>query len=93
MADSIDMKNIIAYRLQTHHLDTKVLMKDLAEAAGACGLQNSPPGAWETALFNRLRMCLFPGYRTRCTGKRALCRPGAIGEFRRFFLRIRRICF
>lgn len=54
MADSIDMKNIIAYRLHSHHLDTKVLMKDLAEAAGACGLQNSPPGAWETALFNRL---------------------------------------
>ena len=54
MADSIDTNNIIAYRLHSHHLDTKSPMKDLTESAGACGLQNSPPGAWETALFNRL---------------------------------------
>jgi hypothetical protein len=54
LADSIDTYNIIAYRLHSHHLDTKVPAKDLTEAAGACGLQNSPPGAWETALFNRL---------------------------------------
>ena len=26
-------------------------------AAGACGLQNSPPGSWELALFNRVADC------------------------------------
>ena len=29
-------------------------------AAGACGVQNSPPGAWETALFNRVEGCTLP---------------------------------
>ena len=29
-------------------------------AAGACGVQNSPPGAWETARFNRVEGCTLP---------------------------------
>lgn len=32
-------------------------MDGMLDAAGACGLQNTPPGAWETALFNRLDGC------------------------------------
>lgn len=40
-----------------HHLDKKIPPESILEAAGACGLQNSPPGAWETALFNRLEGC------------------------------------
>ena len=52
---------IRAYRLRAHHLDKKIPMTGLLAAAGACGVQNSPPGAWETALFNRLKGCTLQG--------------------------------
>lgn len=45
------------YRLHINHLDKKVPMDEMLNAAGVCGLQNTPPGAWETALFNRLEGC------------------------------------
>ena len=48
---------IRAFRLRAHHLDQKLPPSALTQAAGACGLQNSPPGAWETALFNRVEGC------------------------------------
>ena len=38
-----DAEKIRAYRLHAHHLDEKVPPSGLWEAAGACGLQNSPP--------------------------------------------------
>lgn len=45
------------FRLKSHHLDTAYSLSDIPELAGACGLQNSPPGAWETALYNRVPDC------------------------------------
>ena len=45
---------ILAHRLHAHHLDTPLPPGQLTQAAGACGLQNSPPGAWETAAFLRV---------------------------------------
>lgn len=48
------------YRLAAHHLDRRYLVSQLLEAAGVCGVQNSPPGAWETALFARLRGVTLP---------------------------------
>ena len=39
------------FRLHRRRLDARLDTVDVLEAAGACGLQNSPPGAWETALF------------------------------------------
>lgn len=53
----IEPSQIRSFRLRTHHLDRKIPLAGLCDAAGACGLQNSPPGAWETALFNRLEGC------------------------------------
>ncbi|WP_343209423.1 winged helix DNA-binding domain-containing protein [Anaerolentibacter hominis] len=50
-------ENIRSYRLRAHHLDQKVSFSGLTDAAGACGLQNSPPGAWESALFHRVEGC------------------------------------
>ncbi|WP_195267572.1 winged helix DNA-binding domain-containing protein [Eubacterium sp. 1001713B170207_170306_E7] len=54
---NIETEQIRNHRLRAHHLDKKQPMTGLTAAAGACGLQNSPPGAWETALFNRLEGC------------------------------------
>ncbi len=52
-----NVEQIRSLRLHAHHLDRKLPPAGMKEAAGACGLQNSPPGAWETALFNRLEGC------------------------------------
>ena len=49
-----DVTQIRMFRLHSHHLDREYGKSDLFDIAGACGLQNSPPGAWETALFNRI---------------------------------------
>lgn len=54
---NIECGNIRGFRLRAHHLDHKYPLHQLSAAAGACGLQNSPPGAWETALFHRLEGC------------------------------------
>ena len=48
------------YRLAVHHLDRRYPVSQLLAAAGVCGLQNSPPGAWETALFARLQGVTLP---------------------------------
>ena len=53
----LTMEQIRAFRLRSHHLDRELPLSRLEEAAGACGLQNSPPGAWETAMFQRLEGC------------------------------------
>lgn len=54
---NISHTQIRSYRLHAHSLDKKIPSSRLLDAAGACGLQNSPPGAWETALYNRLEGC------------------------------------
>ena len=52
---------IRAFRLAGHHLDRRLPAGGLEEAAGACGVQNSPPGAWESALFLRVEGCTRDG--------------------------------
>ena len=51
----LSARQIRAHRLRAHHLDQKYPFGELLTVAGTCGLQNSPPGAWETALYNRLQ--------------------------------------
>ncbi|PWM54471.1 hypothetical protein, partial [Dielma fastidiosa] len=50
----LTMEQIRYYRLHAHHLDRFYEPSDLMSVTSACGLQNTPPGAWETALFNRI---------------------------------------
>lgn len=45
------------FRLHSHHLDAPHPLSSLHLLAGACGFQNSPPGAWETAAFCRIPSC------------------------------------
>lgn len=45
------------FRLRAHHLDTWYRRAGTETLAGACGFQNSPPGAWENALHNRIQDC------------------------------------
>jgi hypothetical protein len=48
------MEQIRQFRLHAHHLDTWYPRAAIEDVAGACGFQNSPPGAWESALHNRI---------------------------------------
>lgn len=41
------------YRVQAHHLDQRVPADRLVAVVGVVGMQNTPPGAWEQAVFNR----------------------------------------
>ncbi|MDL2225659.1 winged helix DNA-binding domain-containing protein [Eubacteriales bacterium OttesenSCG-928-M02] len=52
--DNISLENIRQFRLHTHHLDTWYEREYLLPIVSACGLQNSSPGAWETAVHNRI---------------------------------------
>ncbi len=56
----LSARQIRAHRLRAHHLDQKYPFGELLAVAGSCGLQNSPPGAWETAAFCRLKNCTLP---------------------------------
>ena len=56
----LSARQIRAHRLRAHHLDQKYPFCELLTVAGTCGLQNSPPGAWETAAFCRLKNCTLP---------------------------------
>lgn len=51
------LEQIRNFRLHSHHLDAKYELADIESIAGACGLQNTPPGVWETALYNRIPDC------------------------------------
>ena len=44
----------VAFRLHGHYLDERLPAKELLRAAGACGLQATPPGAAALALHARL---------------------------------------
>ena len=53
-------RQVLAHRLHAHHLDAPLPAGGLLRAAAACGLQNSPPGAWETAAFLRVEGACLP---------------------------------
>lgn len=52
---TLSRQQVRLFRLHAHHLDTWYSLQDALHIAGACGLQNSPPGEWEAALHNRIR--------------------------------------
>ena len=68
-----------ALRLRRHHLDRPLPSGALVEAAAGCGVQNSPPGAWETALWNRVEDVTLPQLEQALNGEKTLLRPGASG--------------
>ena len=59
VADRVSKGEAIAFRLGAHHLTERLGEGGLLDAAGRCGIQNSPPGSvWavgtEIHLVNRL---------------------------------------
>ena len=53
----LSAEQIRLFRLHAHHLDAVCPESETSALVGACGMQNSPPGTWETALFNRMPTC------------------------------------
>lgn len=52
--EALQPEQIRYFRLQSHHLDQGYKNSEAVSLAGACGFQNSPPGAWESALHFRM---------------------------------------
>ena len=48
------VEQIRNFRLRSHHVDAWYAPCDVAAVVGACGMQNTPPGAWEASLHNRI---------------------------------------
>ncbi|MBP2327010.1 hypothetical protein JOF56_007395 [Kibdelosporangium banguiense] len=55
MADKVSKSDVIAFRLSAHNLTERLDNKGLLEAAGSCGVQNSPPGSALLALHARVK--------------------------------------
>ena len=55
MAEKVSTSEVIAFRLNAHHLTERVGPDQLLEAAGRCAIQNSPPGSALLALHARVR--------------------------------------
>lgn len=60
-AVQVTAEQVRRYRLAVHHLDHPCPPEQMLSAAGVCGFQNSPPGAWETAAFVRMPQCTRSG--------------------------------
>ena len=67
-----------AFRLRRHHLDRPLPSGGLVEAAAGCGVQNSPPGAWETALWNRVEGVTLPQLEQALYGEKTLLQAWSI---------------
>lgn len=55
MADRVTKGDVIAFRLNAHNLTERLGKRGLLEAAGNCGVQNSPPGSALLALHARVK--------------------------------------
>jgi len=55
VADEVSKGDVIAFRLGAHHLTERLGENGLLDAAGPCGIQNSPPGSALLALHARVR--------------------------------------
>jgi hypothetical protein len=55
VADRVSKGEVIAFRLGAHHLTERLGEGRLLDAAGRCGIQNSPPGSALLALHARVR--------------------------------------
>jgi len=53
-AATVRTDDVVALRLQAHHLDRRRPLDDLHDVVGACGVQNSPPGSALLALHARV---------------------------------------
>jgi len=49
----VTRNDVVAFRVRAHHLSHGSRARDLVDAAGACGVQNSPPGSGLLALHAR----------------------------------------
>ena len=71
-------EQVRALRLRRHHLDRLLPSGGLVEAAAVCGVQNSPPGAWETALWNRVEGVTLPQLEQALYGEKTLLQAWSI---------------
>lgn len=69
---------VIAYRLRAHHLDQRLPADRMLQAAGACAVQNSPPGSALLALSARVAEVTADGFDTLVADDRTLLQTWAM---------------
>lgn len=70
--EEVSVEQVRNFRLRSHHLDARRPVAEVSAVVGACGMQNTPPGAWETALFNRVAGCRMEDTRRLLEEERTL---------------------
>ena len=71
-------EQVRALRLRRHHGDPARPPGALGAPAAGCGVQNSPPGAWETALWNRVEDVTLPQLEQALNGEKTLLQAWSI---------------
>ena len=75
---NVTVEQIRRFRLQSHHLDRWYERSQVEAVVGGCGMQNSPPGAWQLALANRIAACTPEWMRTLLEEERTLLQAWSI---------------
>lgn len=79
--DRVSRDDVVAFRLRAHHLAERLGPDGLLEAAGRCGLQNSPPGSALLALNARVHGLTLERWREAVADEKSLlqtwCMRGA----------------
>lgn len=74
VVDRVSRRDVVAFRLRAHHLADRVAGDRLLAAAGACGVQDSPPGSALLALNARVRNLTQEQVAGAVAGDRSLLR-------------------
>jgi hypothetical protein len=74
VVDRVSRPDVVAFRLRAHHLAERVAEDRLLAAAGACGVQDSPPGSALLALNARVRNLTQEQVAEAVAGDRSLLR-------------------
>lgn len=75
---NVTVEQIRRFRLHSHHLDRWYERAQVEEIVGGCGMQNSPPGAWQLALSNRVASCTCEWMRSLLEEERTLLQAWSI---------------
>ena len=78
MGVEVSRAAVIAFRLAAHNLTERLGEHDLVEAAGRCGVQNSPPGSALLALSARVEAVTRAGFDGAVAGEKRLLQTWAM---------------
>lgn len=85
MGPEVSRRDVIAFRLNAHHLDQRLEDAGLLEAAGSAGVQNSPPGSALLALHARVHNLTRERFDEAVAGEKSLLQTWSMRGAPHFF--------